>query len=89
MSAHAYVVALLQGLEARMPPPTLPNAVASAHHGIVVNGDVLTLHVWVAAARSQQVFLDASDFEKPVEQLVDEIVTAVKSNEMAPHPWEA
>jgi hypothetical protein len=86
---HGYLFALLKGLEARIPPPTLPGAVAAAHHGISVvrSGsdevgwlDKLAIHVWVGGL-NRTVFLDddGSDFETPVDVLVDQIARAVQS----------
>lgn len=78
-----YLRSLLKALEARIPPARHPDAIAAGHHAITFcqygsaeTGwtDQLGLHLRLTPAWNQVVFLDDTDLEKPIDQLVDEIV---------------
>lgn len=83
MLRAAYLRALLKALEERLPPPRHPDAVAASHHGITFcrygsddTGwtDKLGLHIHLADPfRSQTIFVEDADLEKPVDVVVSEI----------------
>lgn len=83
MSTTLRVLAFLKALEQKIPPPP------GRHHGFTANQygsdeagweDNLGLHVALPWG-FQTLFVGDDDLDKPVEQLVDEVVQLLKSQE--------
>lgn len=84
---RAYLLQLLKTLEQRLPPPAGHHTISYAQYGSDTAGwdDRLALHV----RRPTEVvtlFLDDADLEKPIDQLVDDIVRECRGPVPEPPP---
>lgn len=70
---------LLHSMTDAFPPPK------SKHHSLTLNGEALLLTIWVGDD-AMGFGLDADDFAKPIDKVIDEIRTLLKAKKT---PFEA
>lgn len=84
---RAYLLQLLKTLEQRLVPPAGHHAITYGQYGNDVLGweDRLALHVR-RPTQNITLFLDEADLEKPIEQLVEDIVRECRGSAPAEEP---